>query len=127
LTEGLTWYGKYGFKISNKIHREKIKKSINVLKNIKVKDLDLKKLFRQIEKDLNFKYVDKDIYNSVKENLIKNPDVKLIDILNFIFVKNRSKKTNIIYSVMINRLLSQLENISDDFYRLKPTSYYLRI
>jgi hypothetical protein len=127
LTEGLTWYGKYGFKISNKIHREKIKKSINVLKNIKVKDLDLKKLFRQIEKDLNFKYVDKDIYNSVKENLIKNPDVKLIDILNFIFVKNRSKKTNIIYSVMIDRLLSQLENNFDDFYRLKPTSYYLKI
>ena len=122
LTEGVTWYEKYGFKI-NKENEKIHEASKKILNKLRVKGTNIRKLL----KELDNKKVNNDYIKNILNCLDKNKREKLIEIMNLIFNINRSNETNIIYALVIDKLLSNIENNYKDFVRFKPTKfiYYL--
>lgn len=124
LTNGYTWYGKYGFKI-NKEHKKEFDDSLKISNNIKIKEINFGHIFSSIEKSDNFIYVNKSIYKIFKKSIKNNSNNLLKDILHFIFYKNKNINTCILYSIMIRFLLKELA--IHNYLPLIPTTYYKHI
>lgn len=127
LSEGVTWYEKYGFKITDKLKRKIVEKSKEVLKEIKVQDIDFDTIFDEIKKDKDYKIIHQDTITQIKKLLKENNQTKLQLIMYHIFNENRSNDTCLLYSLINKYLIRQIETKFKDFTRLEQLEYYLHI
>lgn len=135
LTEGLTWYEKYGFKIANK-NKEKLKKNKKILSKIKLKNINFDKIFDRATNDIienNKKLTRKSIYQdfimnikNIKIYINKNKDMNFVDFMHFIFIHNKKKINYITYSYIINHLLTEIES-KFNYERFYPSKFYMNL
>jgi len=122
LTEGKSWYEKYGFKI-NKTKKKEYNKSKKIYKKIKVKNFKLDNIIKKI------KINDKNILNEINIilKIIKiNLNIKMIKLMYFIFVENKNKYRYIIYALIIEKIKSRLIDKFDYIISI-PTLFYMNI
>jgi len=138
-TNGNTWYEKFGFIVKEKNKREILDKSKKVLKDLKIKDINFKAIFDDIEKNEKSKILnknliiqDKDVINKYKDVINKYKDVinkykdeNFMKIFNYIFYANRSDETCLLYFLIAPSLIRQIEKNFSDFTRLEQLEYYL--
>jgi phosphoenolpyruvate synthase/pyruvate phosphate dikinase len=131
-TNGNTWYEKFGFILKEKNKREILDKSKKVLKDLKIKDINFKAIFDDIEKNEKSKILnknliiqDKDVINKYKDVINKYKDENFMKIFNYIFYANRSDETCLLYSLIAPSLIRQIEKNFSDFTRLEQLEYYL--
>lgn len=72
LTEGITWYEKFGFKINK-----------DIIKNLKTKETNLYKLIKDNNK------IDSEYKNNILKYIKLNKENYLLELINMIFVENR--------------------------------------
>ena len=125
LTKSYTWYGKHGFKI-NKDERKEYLETLKVIETIKIKDIDFNSIFKEIEGNDKFKYIDKSLYDNIKKSFLNNKDIKLQELLHFYFYENRTEESCKIYAIFSKPLIAELRTIKQ-FTPLKPTTYYLNL
>ena len=122
LTEGFSWYEKYGFKINKKTKKQhQINKEI--INKIKIKDVKLENIILNVKnKKLPNNYL-KPIIKYIKEN----QNEKLMKIMKEIFIYQRTDYTDLLYSLIIEKILRNIEKNNDNYEKYKPTSYYMRL
>lgn len=133
LTEGISWYEKYGFKI-NKEKKEQHKINKELIKKLKIKDLKVDNIILNVKhKKLPINYL-----NSIIKYIKDNKNEKLMVIMKEIFVYQKTNYTYLLYSLIIDDLLILLErkypkldnngNRNKIYYeRYKSASYYMKI
>ncbi|ADO67059.1 hypothetical protein crov026 [Cafeteria roenbergensis virus] len=136
LTEGCTWYEKFGFKIDKK-YKQQHQINKDIIEKLKIKDINIIGIITDIlNKTTN--EIKKDYIKNVIKNLEENQDEKLTVMLYFIFTENKNKYSSDLYLLIIDDLLKLIETIYSHFdvnlnknkiyyERYKPANYYMKI
>ena len=131
LTKGYTWYEKFGFKITDKSKQDSVNKSKDVIKQMKIKDIDFDKIFKDIKENKKEKYklISSSTIDQIKKIISTNQNESFMSIMDFIFGKNKNDDTCLLYSLIINRgeLLAQIKTKYTKFSALGQLEYYLDI
>ena len=74
-----------------------------------------------------YKFISTTTINHIKKTLKDNKNVDFMLVMKHIFYDNRNEETCLLYSLINNKLLRQLEKKYDNFSRLEQLEYYLII
>ena len=124
LTEGNTWYEKYGFKI-NKESKKQHRMNKDIIKNLRTKETNLYKLIKNTNHEKTKEELD--YKNSILKYLGLNQNDYLQESMKMIFVKNRHNYSDLLYSLIIEKLLRNIEKNYDSYERFKQNTFYLKI
>ena len=122
LTEGITWYEKYGFKINKEVKKQH-QTNKDIIKNLKTKETNL----YQLIKNSNHEKTKVDYKNNILKYLELNQEDYLQESMKMIFVKNRHNYSDLLYSLIIEKLLRNIEKNYDSYERFKQNTFYLKI
>lgn len=118
LSEGVSWYEKFGFKVDKKYKKQhQINKDI--INKLTIDDINILEILKGLPLD---NYI-KSVINFGKDSL----NMKLTDFMKIIFVDNKNKYSEELYLLIIDKLIRILENNYNNFVRYKPINYYMKI
>jgi hypothetical protein len=135
LTEGLTWYEKYGFKI-NKEYEKQHQLNKDIIKEQTVDSVDLITIISNIKEKSSGTSIEylKNIINLLEKNKKEN----LIKMMNYIFIENKNNYSENLYILINDMILTKIEEkypkykekmkLNQKYFeRYKPNNYYMEI
>ena len=126
-TNGYTWYEKFGFKITDEKKNKIVENSKKVIESLKIKDIDFDPILLDASENKLYKFISATTINHIKKTIKDNKNADFMLVMKHLFYDNRNDETCLLYSLINNKLLRQLEKKYDNFSRLEQLEYYLLI
>ena len=121
-TNGYTWYEKFGFKITDEKKNKIVENSKKVIESLKIKDIDFDPILLDASENKLYKFISATTINHIKKTIKDNKNADFMLVMKHIY-----NETCLLYSLINNKLLRQLEKKYDNFSRLEQLEYYLLI
>ena len=97
----------------------------DIIKNLRTKETNLYKLIKNTNHEKTKEELD--YKNSILKYLGLNQNDYLQESMKMIFVKNRHNYSDLLYSLIIEKLLRNIEKNYDSYERFKQNTFYLKI